>query len=294
MPVIQNEVGLTLDKIVVATDFTPEAEKALTYARALAHHFASKLTLAHVIDLSIAVPLEASFGGPDLDSMRSDGAENMDRALHDLEINGLKAQGETLEAHNPAEAIVKLSEKIDADLLIVGTHHRRGLSKLLLGSCAEAIIHNASCPVLTIGPNAEAKPRDVAFRSIVFATGLQHNAVAKAAVALAFAKDSIAKIQICHVLEGNGRLVDAFEEHTKAEATLSKLIPDASYDWCTPKPSVEFGDVEQQILRIAQTVDADLIVLGAHRGASWTRRFWDGIVERIIGRATCPVLTICT
>src|SRR5215469_1753135 len=292
MPVIQNEVGLTLDKIVVATDFTPESEKALTYARALAHHFASKLILAHVIDLSIAVPLEASFGGPDLDSMRSDGAENMDRTLRDLEINGLKARGETIEAHNPAEAIVSLSEKIDADLLIVGTHHRRGLSKLLLGSCSEAIIHNASCPVLTIGPNADAEPLDVGFRSIVFATDLEHNAASKAAVALAFAKDSIAKIQVCHVIEGNGRLVDAFAEQSKAEATLSKLIPDASYDWCTPKPSVEFGDVEQQILRVAQTVDADLIVLGAQRGASWNRRFWDGIVERIIGRANCPVLTI--
>lgn len=293
MPVIQNQVGLTLDKILVATDFSPESEKALAYARALAHHFASKLILAHVIDLSIAVPTEVSFGGPSLDSMRHDSAEDMERTLYDLEIDGLRAQGETIEAHNPAEAIVKLSEKIDADMVIVGTHSRRGLSKLILGSCSEGIIHNASCPVLTIGPLADPKPLDVAFRSIVFATGLQHNAAAKAAVALAFAKDSIAKIQVCHVIEGNGGLVDAFEEQSKAEAVLSKLIPDASYDWCTPKPSVEFGDVEEQILRIAHTVDADLIVLGAHRGASWNRRFWDGIVERIIGRANCPVLTMC-
>lgn len=294
MPVIQNQVGLALDKIIVATDFSPESEKALTYARALAHHFASKLILAHVIDLSIAVPLEASLGGPSIDSMRQDGAENMERTIYDLEIDGLRAKGETIESHKPAEAIVKLSEKIDADMVIVGTHSRRGLSKLILGSCSEAIIHNASCPVLTIGPNADAKPLDVAFRSIVFATGLQHNAVAKAAVALAFAKDSIAKIKICHVIEGNGRLVDAFEEQSKAEATLSKLIPDASYDWCTPKPSVEFGDVEQQILKVAQNVEADLIVLGAHRGTTWLHRFWDGVVERIIGRASCPVLTICT
>jgi nucleotide-binding universal stress UspA family protein len=294
MPVIQNQVGLALDKIIVATDFSPESEKALSYARALAHHFASKLVLAHVVDLSIAVPTQVSFGGPSLDSMRHDSAENMERALYDLEIEGLKAQAETVEAHNPAEAIVNLAEKIDADMVIVGTHSRRGLSKLILGSCSESIVHSASCPVLTIGPNADAKPLDVAFRSIVFATGLQHNAVAKAAVALAFAKDSIAKIQICHVIEPNGRLADALEEKTKAEATLSKLIPDASYDWCTPKPSVEFGDIEEHILGMAQKVDADLIVLGAHRGTSWLHRFWDGIVERVIGRAHCPVLTICT
>lgn len=75
MPIIQNDVGLNLEKIVVATDFTPESEKALAYARNLARHFASKLIVTHVVDLSIATPSEPALVGFSLDTMRHDSSE---------------------------------------------------------------------------------------------------------------------------------------------------------------------------------------------------------------------------
>ena len=79
-----------------------------------------------------------------------------------------------------------------------------------------------------------------------------------------------------------------------AESALARLIPDASYDWCNPKPSVLFGNVDEQILKTAKDKRADLIVLGAHRGLKWLNRFWDGVAEDVIRHAECPVLTICT
>jgi nucleotide-binding universal stress UspA family protein len=57
---------------------------------------------------------------------------------------------------------------------------------------------------------------------------------------------------------------------------------------------VLFGDVDQEILKVAKATEADLIVLGARRGVSWLNRFWDSAVEQIAGQAKCPVLTICT
>lgn len=295
MPVIQNEVGLTLDKILVATDFTPESGKALDYARAFAHQFASRLTLAHIVDLSVASPYPGAVVGLSLDQMRHDSAENLEREVNNLGIEGITAQGKTLEAHNPAAAIVDLSENLDADLVIVGTHNRQGLSKLILGSCSEKVIHSARCPVLTIGPKVNPHPVDVAFRTIVFATDLKHDAVEKAAVALAFAKDSIANVHICHIIENHMEsFADAFRQHTHAECALAKLIPDASYNWCNPKPSVLFGNVDQEILKVARNTEADLIVLGAHRSSKWLNRFWDGVVEDVVRQATCPVLTVCT
>lgn len=295
MPIIQNDVGLDLEKIVVATDFTPESEKALVYARNLARHFASKLIVTHVVDLSIATPSELALVGFSLDSMRHDSNENMENILSDLEIEGISAEGKTIEAHRPAAAIINLSQEIDADLVLVGTHHRKGLSKLILGSCSESIIHSANCPVLTIGPNVKLNPEGVDFRTIVFATDLHHNAASNAAVALAFAKESVANIYMCRIIEtAESNLANCFQQQTHAESVISKLIPDASYTWCTPLPTAEFGNVEDEILRIAKETNADLIVLGVHRSIRWFSRLWDGIVERIIGQAACPVMTIAS
>jgi nucleotide-binding universal stress UspA family protein len=295
MPVIENQMGLSLEKIVVATDFTPESEKALAYASLLARQYASRLTLAHVIDVSIAARSEAAVVQCSLDGIRHYSAENMERALDNLGMDGVTAQGKTLEAHNPAEAIVELAEHVDADLLVVGNHHRHGISKLVLGSCSGGVIHTATCPVMTIGPNVSPKPLDVAFRSIVFATDLQHDAAEKAAIALSFAKDSIANIHVCHVIDDHtGSFADAFHQHAQAESALSKLLPDASCIWSSPKPSVLFGDVDQEILKLARDTEADLIVLGARHSVSWLNRFWVGVVEQIVAQAKCPVLSICT
>jgi nucleotide-binding universal stress UspA family protein len=293
MPAIDNQIALSLDKIVVATDFTPESEKALAYASALALQYASRITLAHVIDLSVTTPYPDTVVGLPLDELHRGSAESMERSLDNLGSEGITAQGKILEARDPASAVVDLS--VDADLLVVGTHNRHGLAKLILGSCSEGILRSAHCPVMIIGPNVSPEPLDMAFRSIVFATDLQHDAAEKAAIALSFAKDSIANIHICHVIENPVEsFADAFRQHAHAECALSKLLPDASCIWHAPKPSVLFGDVDQEIIKAAKAAEADLIVLGARRGVSWLNRFWDSVVEQIVAQAKCPVLTICT
>jgi nucleotide-binding universal stress UspA family protein len=295
MPVIQNEIGLALDKIVVAIDFTPDSERALVYGSALARRFASRLTLAHVIDLSVATISGTAVVGLPLDEMRHDSAEYMERTLNDLGSQGITAQGKTMESHRPAAAIIDLARIVNADLIVVGTHNRHGLNKLVMGSCSGEIVRSVTCPVLVVGPRVDPKPVDLDFRNIVFASDLKHDAVEKAFVALAFAKDSIAHVKLVHVIEEHqGSIADAFALHARAESTLEKLIPDAAYTWCTPEPAVVFGNVEQQVLRIAKDTQADLIVLGAHPGPRWFNRIWDGVVEQVISEATCPVLTIRT
>lgn len=296
MPVIQNETGLTLDRIVVATDFKPASEVAIKYASALAKHFASNLTVAHVVDLSVATRSEVAVVGLLIDTMRHDSAENMERVLTDLANAGVHAQGQTLEAHNAAAAVVGLTEQLKADLLIVGTESRHGFNKMILGSFAEGVIHHAKCPVVTLGPKVK-KPisKGLNFDSIVFATDLRHDTAEKAAVALAFARDSLAKIYICHVLEHMGKdFGEMLELQLKSESVLRKLIPNSMYEWCSPECIVEQGSVATHLLDIAKRTDADLIVLGARRDATWFASLKEGVVGQVLAEAACPVMTICT
>jgi nucleotide-binding universal stress UspA family protein len=295
MPVIQNHVGLAIDRIVLATDMSPVSEMATAYARELAKHFSANLTLVHVVDPSVATRSEKAVIGVPLDDVRRNSSEHLERLLQDLALAGVRATGQTLEAHNPAAAIVGLSEQLKVDLIVAGTHSRHGLSKAILGSCAEGIIRHARCPVLTVGPKAKASlKKPFSFNTIVFATDFDSDVAEKASIALAFAQANAAKIYLCHVLDQpGGDISETLGLQLKFEAALEKLIPQSSYDWCTPQCVVEQGDAASHVLRLAKKVGADLIILGAKRSSSWLAHLVEGVVGHVLIDAECPVITVC-
>jgi nucleotide-binding universal stress UspA family protein len=296
MSVTENQIELLLDRIVVATDFTPESERVVSYASALAKHFASQLTLVHVIDLSVVTFSGAIDGGVLVDAMRHDSGENMHKALRELSSIGLRVQGQVLEAHDPAGAILLFCDQQNADLLVIGTHSRHGLRKIILGSIAQDIIHRAKCPVLTIGPNTKpVSSEKTSFSTILFATDLQHDIAEKAATALAIAQDGVARIYMCHVLQDTGtNISETLALQLEAEVALRKLVPEASYDWCCPEYVVESGNVSDRILKVVRDAGVDLIILGARRSSNWLDRLNEGVVEKVLAEADCPVMTLCT
>lgn len=295
MPVIGDQVGLVVNRIILATDLTPATETATKYAEALAKRFSSNLTLAHIVDLSTATRSEKAVVGVPLDDMRRSSSIEMEQLLTGFSSAGVKATAHALEAHNPAAAIVGLAEQLKADLIVAGTHSRHGLSKAILGSCAEGIIRHATCPVLTVGPKSKVPSgRAFSFNAVVFATDFESEAAAKASLAFAFAQDSAAKIYLCHVLEKPGKDVSqTLESQFKMETALEKMIPKAAYDWCSSECVIGQGRASAQILALAKRVGADLIVLGAKRRYSWLVPWNNGVVGDVLAEAECPVMTIC-
>ncbi len=295
MPVIETRVGLGIKRIALATDMSSVSEMATAYARELAAHFSANLTLVHVVDLSVAARSEKAVVGIPLDDMRRNSTEHLEQLLNDLALAVVRATAQTLEAHNSAAAIVGLSEQLNVDLIVEGTHSRHGLSKAILGSCSEGIIRHARCPVLTVGPNAKSPLKGpLSFNTIVFATDFDSDAAENASIALAFAQDNAAKIYLCHVLDQPGRDISERRElQLKFEAALPRLIPQSAYDWCTPECVVEQGDAASHVLRLANKVGADLIIMGAKRSSSWLAHIVEGVVGRVLADAECPVMTVC-
>lgn len=295
MPVIGDQVGLTLDRIILATDFSPVAEKASGYARALAQRFSSSLSVAHVIDLSVATLSADAVVGLPLDEMRRAGTADQERLVSDMASAGVRTTAHTLESHSAAATIVGFAKELRADLIVTGTNSRRGLSKAIFGSCSESIIRHAVCPVLTVGPKAKPAPKGgLSFQTIVFATDFSTDAAKQAAIALNFAQDSVGKLYLCHVVNRPGKdIAETVGKSLKFEAALEKLIPESSYEWCSPDCVVDMGAVAPHILALARKVRADLIVLGAKHSASWYTHLVEGTVEEVLLEAECPVMTIC-
>jgi nucleotide-binding universal stress UspA family protein len=296
MPIAENISELKLNRIVVATDFKSEAETATEFAGLLAKHFSSDLTIAHVLDLSLATRSESAVPGWPLDKMRHDSVENMEHTLSQLTGQGFQVHSRQIESHNPAASIVSLAETSDADLLVIGTSSRHGLNKLIVGSCAEGVIHHAKCPVVTLGPKAKRSfENGLNLKTVIFATDLHHEAKEKAAMALAFAKESLAKVYMCHILETlPADRFDVADLRCDSELALLRLVPTSTYDWCTMEYVIVSGDAGQRIVELAKQTGADLIVLGARRTTSYLTRMAKSVVEHVLANSECPVMTICT
>jgi len=295
MLIAGNPVTLKLDRIVLATDFESNSEAATRYARTLAEHFSATTTVAHVLDLAVAARSEASMAGWPIEQMRQNCADKMGAALNSFIHRSLNVRGRTLESFDPAMAVVDFADQINADLIIMGTHSRRGLSKIINGSCADEVIRHAKCPVITLGPKVKKSAlANLSLKTILFATDLKHAADEKVAQAFALAQQSAAKVYICHVVESRGE--SPFESErvpTGIESALRDLLPDSTFEHA-PECLIGFGDVGEQILDFANKKDADLIVLGARREGPYFAHWNKGVVNAVLGEARCPVMTICT
>ncbi|MFO0675827.1 MAG: universal stress protein [Polyangiaceae bacterium] len=146
----------TLPKsILVATDFGPTSEQALDYAMHLARAVGARVTVVHTYDIpSVGLAQGALVGTSEMiASVVADAQAALDGALARRKDSGV-AMNALLESGDPREVIHAVAEKIGADLVVMGTHGRRGLSRWLIGSVAESVVRTSTRPVLTVrGPN---------------------------------------------------------------------------------------------------------------------------------------------
>ena len=139
-------------RILVATDFTPASEPALEEAIELAKGDGTELLIAHAYQLP-NVPEAESVAGDVYDewvqSLRDRVVDRLKPLVEKAGSEGIRAEALILTGA-PYEAITQAAEEQGADLVIMGTHGRKGVSRLFLGSVASRVISTAPCPVLTV------------------------------------------------------------------------------------------------------------------------------------------------
>lgn len=137
--------------IVVATDFSECAERATNYALELAQRLDARVELVHswmVPPLATTGELAAPMG--DLATVIEEGAHSaMQDALKRYQRPGLKVNG-TVICNDPRDAVLQAANDLKAELIVLGTHGRRGIRRALLGSVAETVVRTAPCPVLVV------------------------------------------------------------------------------------------------------------------------------------------------
>jgi nucleotide-binding universal stress UspA family protein len=178
------------------------------------------------------------------------------------------------------------------DLIILGTHGKHGIKKLVLGSTAEQIFRRASCPVLTVGPHITSPVDAEGFKRIVFATDFSAGSMKALPFALSLAEENQAEMILLHVIP----LVPLQHQESvaaSARAELEELLPPDARDWCRPEFAIHFEFPAEGVLNLAESRQADLIVMGVPKGAAIASAHlpW-AIAYEVVCHATCPVLTV--
>ncbi|NTW98690.1 MAG: universal stress protein [Geobacteraceae bacterium] len=139
-------------KILIAIDFSENSECAFDYALTLATQFNAELTIVHVInepvDLRGFYVPHISF--EQLEKEIEESAVKMMDAFCSSKLGTFSNYKTSILTGIPCDEIISAAARIDASLVVLGTHGRTGLDRILFGSTAERVVRSASCPVLTV------------------------------------------------------------------------------------------------------------------------------------------------
>jgi universal stress protein A len=145
---------LTVRRILFPTDFSLAARQAQDYACALADKFAAELHVIHIV--ADPTPVAGSKGAWALpDDIRERALQAAEAELTEQLKTGFETVGAVVQAvlmGEPVREIVRYAREHQIDVIVIGTHGRRGVSHLLLGSVAEKLVRLSTCPVLTVHP----------------------------------------------------------------------------------------------------------------------------------------------
>ncbi|MBV8049730.1 MAG: universal stress protein [Acidobacteriaceae bacterium] len=279
---------IAINNILLTTDFSEASQAALRYACNLARLCGSKIFVTHVVPAEpyLAVPLEPIpidldvFWEREKQSMREFTAA---KALEEIPHESILQRGELW------DVVSSVIEKHHVDLVIAGTHGRKGLKRVVLGSVAEKIYRQAKCPVLTLRP--EVAGMGWQLKRILFATDFSDTSLHALPYALSFAEENHATLILLNVAP----LVPYQYKQSIIESTskrLQALMPDEAS--CPADFVVCFDFAAEAILQIARDRQTDLIVLGVNRRAAVglsSHLPW-ATASEVVSAAPCPVLTV--
>jgi nucleotide-binding universal stress UspA family protein len=229
-----------MKRILIATDFSVCARRALEYGVCFARAWSASLDLLHVVEVLPGLEADASAADPLMEPRRKESGRILSNLATLVRRDGMEVVWRVRQGI-PSEQIVQAAREQRADLIVVGTHGRTGLDHILLGSTAERVIRRALCPVLTVRvarghvaeQDEETPPR---IRHILVPVDFSSPSLDALEYAIQVVDGFGARLTLLHVLEpiyydlelGLGRIEQEVQKRTHWEAcrrTGSATLP---------------------------------------------------------------------
>jgi nucleotide-binding universal stress UspA family protein len=292
------------DLILHPTDFSDGARRAFDFALSFAERHGAALRIVSVLPTLGENPLRDAFELQiDEDAFYARADEQAQREMAEFvdaaEARGVDVKASAVRGPSPEDEILEMAEAAGADLLAMGTHGRRGLSRIALGSVAEEVVRRAPCSVLTVRASWEEAPD--AIERILVPVDLSEASEPLVRSAGDIARSVGASVDLVHVNEplpvpapllGSITLSDVIEDpEATTRAHLDRLAGDALPAGVEAAAHVLDGHAATAIVDAADDLNADLVVIASHGQSGLERVFLGSVTARVVRRSACPVLT---
>ena len=287
-------------KILVATDFSTTADTAERIAYQLASFLEAELHLVHV-RVILEDPLMAEEQQMKLERLMSS-TEEATREAFARDRTG--EPGVTVTTHlirsvSAAEAITETASDLDSDLIVMGTHGRRGIKHMLLGSVAENVIRSADLPVLTVRPGTAFPIHGP--KRILVAHDFSDRSAEAVRVAGEWARAFDADVTLLHVVEPvvypEFYAINALSDDvmTRLQDRASEALDDAA-EATLPDLRVTtrvlIGRAIDTVIAEAQPESFDLVVMGTRGLTGLEQLMLGSVAEGVLRRCPVPLLTV--
>lgn len=294
---------MNVKKILLPTDFSDCCKEAFDYAVYWAQHFDAELHMLHAIVLheeGTKAPVQMFENTQQY--IEKAATTEMTRLVHQLESNSLKVRKVQKRGISVAPVVLEYAEENEIDLIVLGTHGRRGIQRLLLGSVAEEVVRLAPCPVMTIRASETARKPD-SVKNILVPIDFSEHSRQSLAAAGQIATIYGAKIQVLHVIQetvhpsfyvtGKTSVFDLVPDiRKKATEALKKAVHESVGAAVEADLFVREGRPSAEITKSVTDYRSDLIVIATHGLTGIESMMVGSAAERVVRMAPCPVLTV--
>jgi nucleotide-binding universal stress UspA family protein len=296
-------------RVLFPTDFSPFSEFAFAYALALARRLAGRLDIVHVLDTNMLAHgsgqgfwLGESEMADVLDSMQEHAQSRLTILVDMAGAQGVEAGSHVLRGQ-PVPQIIEAARQLEAGMVVMPSHGRTGLDRLVFGSTSERVMRHCPAPVLVIKhPEHEfvtADSLEVRLARVLFPTDFSEFSLKGLPYAVSLCREFGAELVLAYVAEVPIILPELMPEVSDgldadqvafAETRMRSMAE--GIEGVQTDVVVRRGQAPQEIAGLAQDRQVDLIVIPTHGRSGIRHVFWGSVAEKVTRWARCPVLII--
>jgi len=296
---------MEIKNILFTTDFSQCGLKGLDHALYLSRENNADLYLLHIIKTHRHDMIEPMQHVTNAEEIYKQLCKNAVDRLHELvtgKENGVTIHHEAITGVSVFESILEFIHTKDIDLIVIGTHGRHGVNRLIMGSVAEKIVRLAPCSVLTVRCESGGNLKET-LKTIVVPVDFSEYSRNALKEAVNFANIYNATLHIVHIVEkfdypsiykSNEKKPELWNEDVKKKtySEIERLVQEFGGDKSKTKIHIEKGQPVRDIIRYCKDVNADLVVIATHglRGIEYL--LMGSVSEKVVRYSECPVLTI--
>jgi nucleotide-binding universal stress UspA family protein len=288
--------------ILCPIDFSDFSAPAYQYALSLAEHYKARIVALHIVELW-KYPF-ADYAAHETDyakfsrAMNEGGEVQLQRFLKQYSADRVLPELVVRQGNAP-NCILSFAQEENIEVIVMGTHGRRGFDRLVLGSTTDRVIRTAACPVLvtsnafhqalTTGPDGRHR-----LTRIVYCTDFSSNSEQARAYAISLAAEYGAELSLLHMTSSATDLASAETIIAERTEKLDKRISENERKNLNVRSTIRFGKPYEEIVRHATEAQTGLIIMTARGGDAVDRAVFGSTTYRVIQLGPCPVLAVHT